>query len=336
MAARKDRSHKTTPEITSVAEVPIEERPLEVLVLVRSLPSDKVPTRAQLLRDLAPLFRAPLDTAALDVALRELVSSGALDAAGKALRASGRERALRWLGIAEADLEKKPTWSTIKGRLLPARALGLASPEADVLLKSKAKLTAVLLKRALRLPPTAGETVAAVLEALACRELGHPEHSSLDALMSDVCSRAIGAPQTLTGKELLVQTPRLLLGGRGSPADLREALLRGFADANDPLDLASFARMVLDAALQCPTGRFGEDKVFVSHLWRYLQQRGSSLGVDDFKARLVSANTAGLLSLGRADLVQRMDPQDVSRSEIHAMGAVFHFVIARRGEGRSA
>jgi hypothetical protein len=87
-------------------------------------------------------------------------------------------------------------------------------------------------------------------------------------------------------------------------------------------DLAGFATRVLAAAQTSPTGRFGDRKVFISHVMHHL-------GVHDettFKQRLVDAHQAGLLTLGRADLVDAMDPEDVARSETHHTNSTYHFV----------
>ncbi len=38
-----------------------------------------------------------------------------------------------------------------------------------------------------------------------------------------------------------------------------------------PVDLARFAERVKAAARACPTGRYGDNKVFIAHVWRMLQ-----------------------------------------------------------------
>src|SRR4029077_14684332 len=85
-----------------------------------------------------------------------------------------------------------------------------------------------------------------------------------------------------------------------------------------PLDLALFARTVLAAARDCQSGRYGDNKVFVVHVWRALLHDPDFQGIDlaTFKARLAEANNARLLNLSRADLVQAMDRQDVQLSEV--------------------
>jgi hypothetical protein len=131
---------------------------------------------------------------------------------------------------------------------------------------------------------------------------------------------------------------------------LRDAVLKGWLDGEEPVaprepveeaparaeavaepafDLPAFAATVRAAARDCPTGRFGPNKVFINHVWRHLGQEPSvpRLDLDAFKARLVEANRAGLLHLSRADLVEVMDPADVQDSETPYLNAVFHFVL---------
>ena len=57
--------------------------------------------------------------------------------------------------------------------------------------------------------------------------------------------------------------------GTGKAALERAVLLAGAAP--QALDLAEFAARVKWAAASAPTGRFGGNKVFISHAWRHLQ-----------------------------------------------------------------
>jgi hypothetical protein len=89
---------------------------------------------------------------------------------------------------------------------------------------------------------------------------------------------------------------------------------------------ATFAEHVLAAARALPPGgRFGSNKVFISHVWRALQPEWSSR--EAFNAALLEANRDHHLSLSRADLVSVMNPADVAESEIRSHGASFHFVV---------
>ena len=85
-----------------------------------------------------------------------------------------------------------------------------------------------------------------------------------------------------------------------------------------PFDLHRFADRVKAAAQACPSGRYGDSKVFIVHVWRMLHDDPDFRGMDfsTFKQRLAEANNARLLDLSRADLVQAMDPEDVQLSEL--------------------
>jgi hypothetical protein len=116
-------------------------------------------------------------------------------------------------------------------------------------------------------------------------------------------------------------------GAHGSTADaLARALvgrwLRGPAVVPRD-DLPAFAARVLDVARQTRTGRFGDNKVFISHVLRAL---GSKEDVEALKGRVLEAHRARLLTLARADLVEAMDPRDVAESEVRYLHATFHFI----------
>jgi hypothetical protein len=93
-------------------------------------------------------------------------------------------------------------------------------------------------------------------------------------------------------------------------------------------DLPAFASRVIAAARASTTGRYGQNKVFISHVWRSLEGDPNAAGLDAaaFKERLVEAHREGLLDLSRADLVEAMSPEDVAASETSYFGASFHFV----------
>lgn len=95
-----------------------------------------------------------------------------------------------------------------------------------------------------------------------------------------------------------------------------------------PEQPALFAQAVTAAALRSPTGRFGEKKVFIAHVWRELLAAGQAAPEerDAFKRRLIQANTAGQLRLSRADLAGAHRSEDVRDSEIEYLGEKFHFL----------
>ena len=108
---------------------------------------------------------------------------------------------------------------------------------------------------------------------------------------------------------------------RDDENEVREAVLRGWIDG--PVDQperrpARFLSKVQAAAEACTSGRFGDNKVFIVHVWQSAPERSRLRGMDlaAFKERLAKANNARLLDLSRADLVQAMDPDDVRLSEV--------------------
>jgi hypothetical protein len=94
------------------------------------------------------------------------------------------------------------------------------------------------------------------------------------------------------------------------------------------MPLEEFARRVVQAARDCREGRFGDNKVFIFHVWNCLDSDPAfaGMGLDRFKARLAEANQARALDLSRADLVEAMDPEDVRASETAHLGARYHFI----------
>jgi hypothetical protein len=239
------------------------------------------------------------------------------------------------------------------------KALGLA-PTAPETVKRIAKgegLAAFLLKRRFELGVGPSPSFGEVLEALACRELGFPEAASLGEVKRLVLARLIGADEGLSDDALKKALPRVLLGAKaGGIGGLRAALLHGWADGTESrqapapataerprdavveespcaeFDLPAFARTVQAAARHCPTGRFGDNKVFISHVWRQLREEPGFPAMDlpTFKERLTEANNARLLTLSRADLVQVMDPVDVQESQTQYLNGEFHFVLVEK------
>jgi hypothetical protein len=109
------------------------------------------------------------------------------------------------------------------------------------------------------------------------------------------------------------------------PAPAAVPMTRAPAAPRDGEDgLRSFAENVLRTARTSSTGRFGDDRVFINHVWSAM--KGNGMDERAFKRRLVEANQKRLLSLTRADMVELMDPSDVAASEVQHLGATFHFI----------
>ena len=140
------------------------------------------------------------------------------------------------------------------------------------------------------------------------------------AAVAAVVDRA-AVQEVLGGPAEAVRTSRLWPRGvDGGPEETDPA-----ADpAATEESLAAFAERVMKTARGMKTGRYGDDRVFISHVWRALGD--SSLDERAFKQRLLEANQKRHLSLSRADMVELMDPKDVSTSETRYLGSTFHFI----------
>lgn len=119
--------------------------------------------------------------------------------------------------------------------------------------------------------------------------------------------------------------------GRAQPTAAAMASGRAFSDADEP----TFAQRALEARDEVPASErvFG-DAVFISDALERAQSREPGLSASEFKRRLVEAQKSGLISLTRADLVERIDQAKVRASEIERMGATFHFIGPPRKKKR--
>ncbi|AMV35882.1 hypothetical protein [Planctomyces sp. SH-PL62] len=347
--------------------------PTDALILVRLLlAGTKGAKAADLRKDLEPILgrRWPGSELAsvIDRALIKLAADGlAVQQPGRTKRApatflatdDGRRDALAFLGVAELPAKPKPTWASLKKSLLIARALGL---DALAPVAKDDALRAVLLDRQAGLGLGGAPTLKQAKEAWTRKHLGMGprEKVTLETVQAALFRRALaGAPTSpVPAKGTLDLFLAERLGAPGKPfKSLRDEIVRRWAEGipglvSEPpngaeaevatpspaLDLGAFARRVREAVRGCRTGRHGEDKVFVVHVWRALQHDPSFRGGDFalFKKRLAEANNARLLSLSRADLVQAMNPEDVLLSEVPYMNTCFHFVRDEPGRGAAS
>jgi len=316
------------------------------LLLVRLLVPTARPTPPSRLRaDLAKFFRSPLTEERWRSAVAELTAAGLAEDRPLRLSDAGRARALEFLGLSE--LPPRVNWKAIKARYLVPKALGLAPDDAEGLKRAGHVngLSALLLRERFDLNTGDKATLPRALEALACRELGYPQAASLDEVKLLVLNRLAGSSERMGWKQLQKQLPRIVLGaGRSGIGPLQEVLLQRLGGDGPepprpqpeslPFDPQEFANTVKAAARDCPSGRFGDNKVFISHLWRHLRGEPSFPPMDlvEFKQQLVEANRDGLLRLSRADPVEAMNPDDVRESEAKYLNAEFHFVLVERGQ----
>lgn len=311
---------------------------------------------------------------AFDRALDELESAGQVASRpGKTRRAAprivltaeGRRRALAALGV--ADLRPKSTWAVLRKTYLPAAALGTpATGEAAFkAMASDPVFRAVLLKRQFDLPTAEVPRFDEAIDALAWKLIGFEgvaRKFDVKAVKTALLNRELGDGRTADFKKAANRLVARQAGARRDDArELRDAVIRGWIGreptaegktppppavieaaaptpaVHPPIDPAALAARVRDAARDCPTGRYGEHKVFIAHVWDHLKPEPDFAGMDldRFKRALAEANNLRLIDLARADLIQAMDPDDVHRSEVQYLNATFHFVRIR-DEARQA
>lgn len=247
----------------------------------------------------------------------------------------GRSRVLRFLQISVAPT--KLTWATLQAEFLLPMAMGFPPGSGEARrLKSAPQLKLAMIARSKQLSLPDGATAKHVLAALAWKLIGI--ESEADFTAEHVIQRlALG--QTASRKPTSAQITSALAASavgstKATAAELRAAAIRQWllappnvgCSADD--DIKHFAGQVIEAARRCPpAGRFGENKVFISHIWRQMNHPAREpLDLSRFKQRLLEANRDGLLQLSRADLVEAMDPVDVRESSTVYDNATFHFV----------
>lgn len=96
-------------------------------------------------------------------------------------------------------------------------------------------------------------------------------------------------------------------------------------------DALPHIREQIDVHSGKPRGRYGRDNVFISAIWRQIQNDPRVAGMTraEFDRRLVKANQEQRLILVRADLIDDMDPYEVEDSNISHLGTTFNFVVDR-------
>jgi len=313
------------------------------LVLVRmALPSKRPVGPSALRRDVGKLLKADLSAAEFDDLRNDLAAAGFLTKGNRnmfALTESGRERALRFLGATE--LPARANWSTIITKFLFPKAAGL-TPDAADKLDTGDKLAAFILKQKYDLATAPGSTVNQAVEAVACKQLGFPDETSLDGLMCAVLSRLMGT-ERLTKEILVKQLPVFETGLTTTDIDaVRQRVISNWLGemphrtgpaappSVEPFDLHAFAATVRAlAASSPPEDRFADNKVFIAALWRASQGEPNfpQLALAEFKQHLVDANSQGLLHLSHGDFEGDVDPELVAESETESSNATLHFVL---------
>jgi hypothetical protein len=336
---------------------------LDQFVLLRLLAAGKSLVKSVLDKSLRRYFaeRVAMPAAAwrglLDESLKRLQLDGHVQ--GKALRLTegGRSCALRILRVDSLPTSVK--WQTLRNRYLIAVALGIqprSKAEWDRLGTADG-LRAAILARHHQLPLGPVPAPARVLHALAWRQLtaGH----SIDLpLEKDFTRNAVLGATLLRG--LISKKPDEALAAQATgatgthPDKIRDAVICNWLGEEEralvptppipvlvesptqfdltPFDVAAFAANVLELARTSTSGRFGDNKVFIVHVWNRFRQQPEAIGMtrEIFDRHLVDANRDDLLTLSRADLISGMDHDDVQQSEIRLPHSSFHFLRTDR------
>jgi hypothetical protein len=270
---------------------------LELLILIR-LSTNKSLRRSGLAREL----RALMEVDDLDKAIRALVAGRWLSPRPLGITATGRARVAEALGAG-----KPPTWREIRARYLPAMALGVSPPAATDVTSA---VVAQVLVRLLGLSPRSTDPARVFLEAIS-KVMGD-EVADETALQAALLRRWISERPVLPSSEPPRPPPPAMPPKTWTDDDVVVA--------------------VRSATARVPAaGRFGDERVFVSAIWRQLGEGAAfpGLTLDGLKSRLVAANRRQQLTLARADLVGAMDPREVATSEIRYLNSTFHFVLDR-------
>lgn len=334
---------------------------LGALILVWLLTRSDGGTRSEVDKALAPLLEQLWSDAERRRAVEsELATLEGMELIKRIRKASivltdgGRREGLAVLGV--KSLPEKTTWEMVKAKYLFACALGLPPPAAKKGKSDKSSIdqvSAAILARYDRIAINGDPTLTRIADALVWRALGAETRAplTLKAVRELILSRELGTTGSQKIEKTIVQLAvKRVKALRAETNELRTATLRRWIDGTDgtskvltmgdevqnaptaspsPSDDKedAFAARVLAAARDSKTGRFGDNKVFISHVFRKLVDSGVVAGdLGAFKDRLVSAHFHGFLSLSRADLVEAMDPEDVDESETQRDGSTFHFV----------
>jgi hypothetical protein len=312
------------------------------LLLARLLVAAKrAPTISAVRKDLAKALGSEPSTETMQDWIDRLRADG-LIGEKLMLTEAGRRHVLEFIGA--DSLPPRTNWATMMTRYLVPRALGVGLSNAPLVKKLSREdgLAGLVLKRRYGIERTEKESLDSVLEAIVCQKLGY-DVPTLKELKKRKLAELLSAKDHMIPKQPKQQVRALL--DANNMNELRAIVLGEWLNAiasNDykatatnvsaPFDLDAFARTVIAVARSCPTGWFGDNKIFISHVYQHLNEEPAfgGMNLDDFKRRLVEANRTNRLTLSRADLVSVMNPEDVRESETRQLDAVFHFIFVAR------
>jgi hypothetical protein len=291
---------------------------LKDVVLAWLVVPRKKPSHSDLVKALAPMFEDDHAAAekGIDDTLQKLRADGYTDR-GNARRSKkpplklsekGRRAALNFLSVTEFPPEEDWTWTK---KVLWLKSVGLP-------------ITPTYLKKA-----GAAEWKAAYMLTLAYR-IDLREELTPTRVVDALFWRAL-AQKTPEGSQGAVIAESVLHVVPTPPDSVEEQSVSEPAEPEPPetpVDLETFARRVNEAALATPTGRWLDDKVFISHVYEELKRRHQAEGrtPEEFKRQLLQAHHARLVRLNRADFVGALPQGDVLSSKTDDGEHTFHFV----------
>jgi len=263
---------------------------------------------------------------------------------------AGRSRQARICDHAKSDVfqilglreNESVRWKEVQERRLLAMAMGRANDDDkfQASISNSDGLRAALIISHFKLDLPSTTSLRKVVDAVAWRELGVNETRSISsgAVLSLLLGRSLGADDRIdiTWRTRAAQLACQATGARNtSIREVRRAILAkwlavpGEPSADEKPRLDDFVDLVRDIAKRTKTGRFGDNKVFISHVWRAYRDQSlkSPITEAQFKECLINAYKAKKLLLSRADLPQLMNENDVRESATKYGDFEFHFIV---------
>lgn len=339
--------------------VTVDNLTLQELISIRCLACpDNGLTISEIKKSLHPFFDQPPSNNEWLQCLQQLTERGLLNKTGKSrfhISAAGQKLALQKLRL--QALPSTTRWPALKNCYLIASLLKLPAPtnERDRRsITSADGLRASILVNAFRLPAGFYPSLTKARDSLLWQQLAGAEATAnpqyqlaasnatrskpftLSSVIALLLNSLLGTERELPWDAALKQLAAKAVGARRIGAEeLRLAILRtatekpaGTQQLKQPFSLELFANQVMQSAKRSQTGRFGDNKVFISHVWHQMELDGNTFGLDlkQFKDHLALANNKDLISLSCADLAYAMDQNAVSASETSYLNSIFHFI----------
>jgi len=249
------------------------------------------------------------------------------------------------MSLLNADyFPKKLTWKSIRDKYMIAKALGYRiGNEKKYKAFTLKVIKGLILKQHFNLCVNDRPTLNEVRNALCWKALGIDSTKTFNAesAFPFLITQLQGMDALIKGQIKYDGLVAHLLGARNTgEASLKNAFVgKLIFGSNVPLafpaneaqiefDLHSFAKQVLEIASSSPSGRFGDDQVFISHVWTYYQKNKNTIQMTetDFKRHLLKAHRSGLLSIIEEDLPDRRNQHDIQASAIPYLNEIYHYV----------